>query len=120
MSAVTFVDRVALDTLHSEYYSRIKECLMSYQGVKSRCSIRCDSFRYRGELIAKISVGGKTLKLYLAASLPEGIKASNTHKGESIAYAQVPLMLPLMTDISMRKAIAVIECMMKEKKIFKA
>lgn len=120
MGVLTFTERVSQDATHSQYYSRVKECLMSYQGIKSRCSIRCDSFRYRGELLAKISVGGKTLKLYVAASLPDGIKASNVNKADSVAYNQVPLMLPLRSDISVRKAIAVIESMMKERKIFKA
>ncbi|MCI8324952.1 MAG: hypothetical protein HFH71_00215 [Clostridia bacterium] len=120
MSVVTFDTRVRQDERNSAFYDSVREALLGYAGVKSRCSIRCDSFRYRGKLIAKIAIGGRTLKLYLDAKVPDGIKASNVDKGGIDAYSEVPLLLPLKSGVAVRKAIAVIDSMMRDKGIVKA
>ncbi|MDE6550112.1 MAG: hypothetical protein K2M44_01250 [Clostridia bacterium] len=120
MSVISFDERVRQDEKNSAFYDSVRAALLSYYGVKSRCSIRCDSYRYRGKLIAKIAIGGRTLKLYLDASVPEGIKASKVDKGAIDAYSEVPLLLPLKSGVAVRKAIAVIDSMMKDKGIVKA
>ena len=53
MSTNAFSERVRQDAKHSAYYDAIRDCLFSYKGVKGRLSIRCDSYRYKGKLLAK-------------------------------------------------------------------
>ena len=77
MSITAFSERVRQDATHSAYYEAVRNCLLSYKGVKSRASIRCDSYRYKGKLLAKIAVGGHTLKLYLDGC---GQKSSGGHR----------------------------------------
>ena len=119
-TVVAFSERVQQAAQHFAYYERIRNCLLSYKGVKSRSSIRCDSYRYKGKLIAKIAIGGHTLKLYLDAAVPEGMKVSKMEKGDVAAYKEVPLMLILKSDVAVRKAQAVIAGMMEDKGIEKA
>jgi len=52
--------------------------------------------------------------------VPDGIKASNVDKGGIDAYSEVPLLLPLKSGVAVRKAIAVIDSMMRDKGIVKA
>ena len=120
MSTNAVSERVRQDAKHSAYYDAIRDCLLSYKGVKSRLSIRCDSYRYKGKLLAKIAVGGHTLKLYLDAEVPEDMKVSKVSKDGVAAYKDVPLMLPLKSDVAVRKAQAVIAGMMEAKGIEKA
>ena len=80
-TVVAFSERVQQDAQHFAYYERIRNCLLSYKGVKSRSSIRCDSYRYKGKLIAKIAIGGHTPKNYLHAPAPQGRKGSKKEKG---------------------------------------
>ena len=117
---VAFSERVQKNAQHLAYYERIRSCLLGYKGVKSRSSIRCDSYRYKGKLIAKIAIGGHTHQLYLDAKVPEGMKVSKLEKGDVSAYKEVPLMLILKSDVAVRKAQAVIAAMMEEKGIEKA
>ena len=68
-TVVAFSERVQQDAQHFAYYERIRNCLLSYKGVKSRSSIRCDSYRNNGKLIEKIAIGGTTHKQqFLAAA----------------------------------------------------
>ena len=120
MSITAFSERVRQDATHSAYYDAVRNCLLSYKGVKSRASIRCDSYRYKGKLLAKIAVGGHTLKLYLDAEVPADMKVSKVNKESVSAYQEVPLMLPLKSDVAVRKAQAVIAGMVEAKGIEKA
>ena len=75
-TVVAFSERVQQDAQHFAYYERIRNCLLSYKGVKSRSSIRCDSYRYKGQLIAKIAIGGHTLQLSLQPPRSPGMEVS--------------------------------------------
>ena len=84
-TVVAFSERVQQDAQHFAYYERIRNCLLSYKGVKSRSSIRCDSYRYKGKLIAKIAIGGHTPKPYLYAARPPGEEGSKKEEGDGAA-----------------------------------
>jgi hypothetical protein len=56
-----------------DYYTEIKNLLLSYDGVKSRSSWAKDSFYCGRSCVAKIDVRGKTLYLYLALD-PESLE----------------------------------------------
>lgn len=96
------------------YYSEIKNELMSYSLVKSRISWKYDAFN-RGRLqLAKIVVRGKSLCLYLALD-PNAYEVEKYHhadQGAKNAYAKVPMMVRIRSDLGLRKAKFLISEMM--------
>lgn len=99
-----------------EKYDEIKSYLLSY-GVKSRISAACDSYRYKKDLFAKITIQGKTLKLFIAidpkafadTKIPV-IDASNKK-----SYANVPTLLKVKSPLSVKRAKKIIDRLMEEK-----
>ena len=65
----SFLAKLILSTEETkQYYSDIKNVLLSYKGVKCRTSRKQDTFRYNKQVVAKLLVRGKTL--CLLTSLP--------------------------------------------------
>ncbi len=76
-----------------DYYSEIKNYLVMYR-AKGRFSSRCETFRYKG-LIAKVALGGKAVKVFLAID-PTSLEGSKYHykdMSEKKQYAEVPTMI---------------------------
>ncbi len=96
------------------YYSEIKNELMSYALVKSRISWKHDAFN-RGRLqLAKLVVRGKSLCLYLALD-PSAYEVEKYHQIDQSgknAYAKVPMMVRIKSDLGLRKAKFLISEMM--------
>ena len=103
------------------YHDQLQAHLVSYRKVKSRYSIRCDSYRSGRNLLAKMAVGGKTLKLYLALDPDDPALAAGKYHprnvGDTKAYEDVPLMLPIRSELAVRKAMRVIDYMMSRMQI---
>ena len=82
------------------YYSRLKNRLLSYEGVKSRVSWKWESFRSGKKTIAKLRLRGKTLSLCLALNAED--YAETKYKVESLAevkaYADTPCMYRIKND----------------------
>lgn len=63
----SFLSRyIQAEQLLQDYYTQIKNKLLSYEGVKSKISWSADSFHKGRNTLAKIDVKGKRLYLYLA------------------------------------------------------
>ncbi len=76
-----------------DYYSEIKNYLVMYR-AKGRFSSRCETFRYKG-LIAKVALGGKAVKVFLAID-PTSLEGSKYHYKDMSAkkqYVEVPTMI---------------------------
>ena len=118
----SFTARVtqADDTLKG-YYSEIKNELLSYDLVKSRISWKHDAFN-RGRLqLAKLVVRGKNLCVYLALD-PNAYEVEKYHQidqGSKNAYAKVPMMVRVKSDLGLRKAKFLISEMMANYEIEK-
>ena len=99
-----------LDDDKRERYNAVRNELQSYKKVSERMSAKGDSFRYRRELIAKIDVGGKTLKLHLALNPAdfEGSKYSFQDLSEKSKYQYTPLTLKLTSGRSVKHSIELI------------
>ena len=110
----SFIERLSeMDESVIEWHARLQEHLTSYRKVKSRYSARCDSYRMGRDLLAKMAIGGKTLKLYLAvdpedAALEDG-KYHQRDLSETSAYQEVPFMLQIRSNLAVRKACRVID-----------
>ena len=94
-----------------EYYSEIKNKLLSYKGVKSRVSWGNESFNKGRNHIAKVVAKSKTLYLYLAldpATLEEG-----TYNFEDMSakkkYENVPVLIKIKGPRKLKYALELIE-----------
>ena len=117
---INFGDR--LNTMGDDvrlYYASLRDHLLSYRKVKNRLSIRCDSFRLGGELVCKIAIGGKTLKIFLALdpSRQEVLdkKLHFRDMSSSSAYKEVPAMIPVKSELCVSKLLEMIDLLMKER-----
>ena len=86
-------------------YNELKNYILSY-GVKSRISNSGDTFRLHRKTYVKITVAGKSLKLYLALN-PEDYKDSTipvSDAGHKDTYAEIPLVFKVKSALSVRRA----------------
>ena len=121
---LSFEERLReLDEASIEYYNRLQARLLSYKGVKSRLSLRCDSYRVDKTLIAKITIGGNSLKIYLSIDPTDGIysqkKINFRDVSKSEAYKEVPAMIPVKSELCVRKVCEVIDIMMEQRGVQK-
>jgi|GEM_PF-4558797 len=109
------------DDVVKDYYSGIKNELLSYEKMRSSQSQGCESFNASRKNYAKIALSGKTLALYLNLN-PSDFNPSSFHhkdKSDNKKYAQVPMMVKIKSDLGMRKAISLIMTMMGDNGVSK-
>lgn len=114
---LTFAERLLKsDKDVQDLYNEIKNEILSY-GVKSRISANGDTFRLHKKMYVRITVAGKSLKLYFALN-PDDYKDSKMpvqdagHKG---MYAEIPLVFKVKSGLSVRRCKELIQdCMDKD------
>lgn len=121
---MSFEERIReLDEASIAYYNKLQACFLSYRGVKSRLSLRCDSYRVGKQLLAKITIGGNSLKIYLAidASQEEIAQKKIRFRDMSLssAYKEVPAMIPVKSELCARKVAEIIDIMMMQRGVSK-
>ena len=98
-----------------DLYNELKNEILSY-GVKSRISAVGDTFRLHKKMYVRITVAGKSLKLYFALN-PEDYKDSKIpvqdagHKG---LYAEIPLVFKVRSGLSVRRCKELIQDTMEK------
>ncbi len=86
-------------------YNELKNDILAY-GVKSRVSNSGDTFRLHRKTYLKITIAGKSLKLYFALN-PEDYKDSTipvADASEKNIYQEIPLIFKVKSGLSMRRA----------------
>lgn len=103
---IPFPTRIlSADKTMQSNYNELKSEFMSY-GVKSRVSNSGDTFRLHKVTFCKLTVAGKSLKLYLALD-PSQYHDSTFpildagHKG---VYKDIPLVFKVKSDLSLKRA----------------
>ena len=94
-----------------EYYSILKNALLSYKGVKSRLSWDYDSFNRGRVKVAKITAKTRTLYLYLAidpATLQD-TKYFFDDMSDKKKYAEVPVLMKIRGERKLKHALELIE-----------
>lgn len=94
------------------YYSDVKNAFDSYKRINSTISLQGDRFNLGRETIAKITIVGKTLKLYLALDVndPE-LKETVYHQkyvGDQKAYEATPFLVKIKSEVGAKKAIRLV------------
>ncbi len=103
-----------------EKYQLLKDELLSY-GVKSRVSFNGDTFRLHKIQYAFITLRGKSIKLYLKLDPKKYKDSPMPIKDESSKkkYELTPSVIKVKSDLSLKRAIILIEDTMKDAKISK-
>ena len=98
-----------------ELYSELKNEILSY-GVKSRVSSSGDTFRLHRKTYVKMTVAGKSLKLYFALN-PDDYKDSPIpvqDASEKGIYAEIPLVFKVKSALSVRRCKQLIQDTMEK------
>ena len=94
-----------VDKTMKDHFNELKSDIMAY-GVKSRVSNSGDTFRLHTVTYVKMTIAGKSLKLYLALD-PKDYKDTTlpfsdaSNKG---IYKEIPLVFKVKSELSLRRA----------------
>ncbi len=98
-----------------ELYSELKNEILSW-GVKSRVSSAGDTFRLHRKTYIKLTVAGKSLKLYFALN-PDDYRDSPIpvqDASEKSIYAEIPLVFKVKSALSVRRCKQLIQDVMEK------
>ncbi len=98
-----------------DYYTAIKNALLSYKGVKSRMSWNYDAFNKGRVQCAKINIKGNALLVYLNLD-PASYNAKKYHFNDMSAkpkFKDVPLLMKVKSDRALKYTLELIAEMMK-------
>ena len=98
-----------------ESYFALKNALLSYAGVNSQINWSNDRFFMAGETVARISVRGKTLCLYLDLD-PAAYPASVYHQravGDTKQYEKTPMMVKVKSATALKRALQLVAILME-------
>ena len=104
---------------NQNYYTELKNELLSYKGVKSRVSWDFDSFNKGRKKCAKMAIRGKTLIIYLALDPKDEerfpkTKYFHTDVSDVNRFAEVPFKMKIRSDRACKYAKELIAIMMAE------
>ncbi len=88
-----------------DHYNELKAEILSY-GVNSRVSNSGDTFRLHRKTYVKMTIAGKSLKLYLALDPKdyENTTLPIQDAGDKGIYVDIPLVFKVKSDLSLRRA----------------
>ena len=103
---VPFAEKiVSADKDIKEKYNELKNEILAY-GPASRLSVSGDTFRLHRKAYVKITLVGKTLKVYFALNPNDYVDSPIpvADAGDKTSYADVPALLKVRSDLSLRRA----------------
>ena len=107
----TFEDRLSMaDIVIKQGYETIKEELLKYKKVNPRLSKKAISFRNGRKLIAKMTIVGKTLRVYLALD-PNAYEFSKFFQRDvssKKSYAEVPMLMRVKSGRAIKRTLKLI------------
>ena len=110
---------IAMDVKVQAYYNELYNKFISYRKINPRVSSKCASFRLGRDLIAKITVRGKTMKMHLALDVNKFEDNIYFQKdlGDVKAYAEVPFTVKVKSDRGLKNALKLIDALATDKAI---
>lgn len=116
--SLTFAEKYALaDDIIKERYAILKDALLATSKgtskIKSRISKQCDTFRREGDIVAKITIIGTSLRVNLpldpdAPEFNDG-RTPHTSTGHKKVYEEVPFQFKVNSKLALKRALALIE-----------
>ena len=108
---IPFAEKIVkADKELQEKYNELKSEFLSY-GCSSRVSIAGDTFRLHRKAYAKITLVGKTLKVYFALDPKDFVDSPIpvVDASDKVAYEEVPALLKVKSNLSVKRAKELIE-----------
>lgn len=116
--SLTFAEKYALaDDIVKERYSILKDALTATAkgtpAIKSRISKQCDTYRREGDIVAKITIIGSSLRINLpldpdAEEFNDG-RTPHTATGHKKVYEEVPFQFKVNSKLALKRALALID-----------
>lgn len=116
--SLTFAEKYALSSeeLKQRYAALQNALITTPKGtpkIKSRISKQCDTYRRNGEIVAKITIIGTSLRINLPldCNAPEFNDGRTPHVDESskVVYEMVPFQFKVNSKLGLKRALALIE-----------
>ncbi len=101
-------------------YEELVNHLLTYKNVSRSLTNRADNFKHKGALVAKITLTGKTIKLFLPLD-PEQYEYDKYHQliTEKKGYEEVPFTLKVKSNRGLKYAKELIDETMAQKQVDK-
>ena len=99
-----------------QMYSDLKNEFLSYRKIHTRVSKTNDAFRFEGQLVGKMIVSGKGLKVYLALD-PMSLDSAIYHQKDASGkkkFVETPFEVKVKSPLSYRKAKQLIALAMEQ------
>lgn len=116
--SLTFAEKYALaDDIIKERYAILKDALTATAKgtpkIKSRISKQCDTYRREGDIVAKITIIGTSLRINLpldpdAEEFNDG-RTPHTSTGHKKVYEEVPFQFKVNSKLALKRALALID-----------
>ncbi len=119
---ISFAERMfTLDAKTQIYYEKVHNAFKALRKINPRISMKGVSYRLGRELVAKISVRGKTMRLHLALNVNDFAQNIYFQKDMSDvkAYEEVPFMVKVKSDRGLKKALELVDALCQAKAIEK-
>ena len=117
---IPFAEKMlGLDEKTKEYYDVINNRFISLRRINPRVSSKGVSYRLGRELVAKLTVRGKTMRLHLALGVKDFPNNVYFQKdlAEVKAYAEVPFTVKVKSDRGLKNALKLIDALVDKKGI---
>lgn len=103
------------DDIVKEYYSQIKNHLLSFKKIHDRMSKKRESYRFGRVCVARMTIRGKTLKLYLALNAKdyEDTKYKVEDASDVKSFADTPLVIKIKNPRRLKYALELIDTAME-------
>lgn len=110
-----------IDKKTQSYYDVLNNKFRSLRKINPRVSSKGVSYRLGRELVAKITVRGKTMKLHLALDVNKFDEKIYFQKNLSDvkSYAEVPFTVKVKSDRGLKNALKLVDALVEEKAIEK-
>ncbi len=103
-----------------DYYNTLKNLILSY-GLTSRMTTTCETFKFNKHDLVKISLVGKTLRVYLALNPKDynGSTISVKDVSDKKIYQNTPTLIKIKSQLAFKRAQMLIADLMQSKQIKK-
>ena len=122
VNRIPFPEKVAQQPLPVQgYFNDVYNELVSHKRLHARVSKKCLTFRFGRELVAKIFIKGKTMRLALALDVnefPENVYHQKDMSAKK-AFAEIPFTVKLKSARSFKHALALIAALVEKKGMVK-
>ena len=110
-----------LDEKTQSYYDELNNKFKSMRKINPRVSVKGVSYRLGRELVAKLTIRGKTMKLHLALDVTKFEEKIYFQKdmADVKAYAEVPFTVKVKSDRGLKNALKLVDALAERKEIVK-